>query len=118
MTEHQHQKALIEWANLHVWGPLLVKITNEQKNGENFGVVKTLLSEGLRPGFPDLFLFLPKHHYHGLALELKAPKKKPSENQLYYLKILGGHGYKTCVSDDLDYSMSKIKEYIGCSRVK
>lgn len=54
-------------------------------------------SEGLKSGVPDLCLPVARSGYHGLYIELKAGKNKPTDNQLAWLEVLEAQGYKTAV---------------------
>jgi hypothetical protein len=63
--------------------------------------MKTSLSQamihkamGSKKGFLDLFIYEPKHGFHGLAIEIKASYGKPSESQLEWQKQLRKRGYK------------------------
>ena len=43
---------------------------------------------GVKPGVPDIILPVAKQGYHGLAIELKAGKNKPTEHQLRWIEFL------------------------------
>ena len=45
-------------------------------------------SMGVKPGIPDIILPVAKQGYHGLAIELKAGKNKPTEHQLRWIEFL------------------------------
>ncbi len=52
-----------------------------------------LKREGVRAGVPDLCLPVPSRGYHGLYIELKYGKNKPSENQKKWITNLRNQGY-------------------------
>lgn len=69
---------------------LLHHSPNEGKRGW-FERIK-LAKMGMRKGFPDLVLFLPRHGFSGLAIELKTASGRLSEHQtkmLHYLRRFG-----------------------------
>lgn len=58
-----------------------------------------LKRQGVRAGVPDLCIPLARKGYHGLYIEMKAGKGKPTENQKEWLALLNENGYlaKVCV---------------------
>ena len=56
-----------------------------------------LKSMGSRPGFPDIFVFLPNHDFAGLAIELKRSNGKLRDSQEECLDLLQEAGYCACV---------------------
>lgn len=69
--------------------------------------------QGVRRGWPDYTLYLPRHHWHGLVLELKAPDgAKPDAEQLEVLARLEAVGYKACVAWGFDDARTAIARYL------
>lgn len=75
---------------------------------------------GSKKGFPDLFIYEPRHGFNGLAVEIKASKGKPSESQLEWQKQLRKRGYKAEICPKLDtnieclnWAIKTITEYLG-----
>lgn len=118
-TESGEQQALIEWADLqahkHKELKMLVHIPNEGKRSREYGA--ELKRMGLRAGFPDLFLAVPKLVdgvlYGGLFIELKVKGNKCTENQKKWLRRLSEQGYKTEVCYGCSEAIKVIKEYLG-----
>lgn len=50
-------------------------------------------AEGVRAGAPDILLPVARSGYHGLFIELKHDKNKPSEAQTSFLTALTEQGY-------------------------
>lgn len=50
-------------------------------------------AEGQKKGYPDMSLDLPAGIYHGMRLELKHGKRKPSEEQIIWMRRLSAQGY-------------------------
>jgi len=49
--------------------------------------------EGVKPGWPDILIAWPTKAYHGLFIELKAPKGRPTKLQIQKIKDLNEKGY-------------------------
>lgn len=67
---------------------------------------------GVKPGVPDIFLPVPRGKFHGLFIEMKAPKGKTSEYQEQWLSELAAKGYDTAVCFGFEEARKKILEYI------
>ena len=95
MTEHDHQVELIRWCKLSASQyPDLLKIFAVPNGGlRNAIVAKKLKAEGVVAGIPDLILPVAKNGYHGLFIELKTEKGKPSPAQKDRIKQLIADGY-------------------------
>ena len=113
-TEHGEQCALIAWANLmqskYPELELLAAIPNGGKRDVVTGV--RLKAEGVRAGFPDLILPVPRGVYAGLFLEMKVGRNKPTESQQWWLERLRQQGYRVCVCYGADEAMKVIKDYL------
>lgn len=118
-TESQEQQTLIEWAELqshkHKELKMLVHIPNEGKRSREYGA--ELKRMGLRAGFPDLFLAVPKEMngilWGGLFIEMKVKGNRCTENQKKWLRRLSEYGYKAVVCYGADEAIKTIKEYLG-----
>ncbi|MBD5128452.1 MAG: VRR-NUC domain-containing protein [Ruminococcaceae bacterium] len=67
---------------------------------------------GVKPGVPDLFLPVPRGGFHGLFIELKAPKGKPTDNQAKWLSVLEARGYAACICFGFDEARRDIINYL------
>jgi hypothetical protein len=54
-------------------------------------------SMGVKPGVPDLILPVARKKYHGLAIELKAGKNKPTELQLEWHQFMKNEGWYVAI---------------------
>jgi VRR-NUC domain len=70
-----------------------------------------LKREGVIPGIPDLFLAVPKLHYGGLWIEMKAGKGKLSPLQKDMIKRLEIN-YKVAVCYSVDEFMNVVNDYL------
>ena len=97
-TEHSEQVALFDWAKAnesrHLQLGLMFAIPNQGGKGKS-AVIRGLrmVNEGLKKGVPDIFLGVPRNGKHGLFIELKVGKNKPSKNQLWWIHSLRAEGY-------------------------
>ena len=71
-----------------------------------------LKKEGLTVGWPDYQLLVPRGKYHGLMLEIKAPKKKPTLEQRTLLAVLGSQGYMAAWAAGLEDSWAIVENYM------
>lgn len=74
---------------------------------------KIFKGQGVRPGWPDYTLYLPRGLYHGLVLELKAENgAKPTSEQLDILGRLERAGYSCLVAWGFDEARAGIEKYL------
>ena len=71
-----------------------------------------LKRQGVRSGVPDLCMPLARKGYHGLYIELKVGKNKPSVNQLKWIETLNTNGYKAVVCYGFDQTIKTIEDYL------
>jgi len=57
---------------------------------------------GTLAGFPDLFFPEPRQNYHGMFIEMKYGKAKPTAAQDEVMDILIKYGYLALVADSFD----------------
>lgn len=125
--EDDHQKHLIQWADLQrlnalhghsgTIGQYLIHIPNGGKRNQREAA--RLKAQGVRAGFPDLFLFIPSYDFHGLAIEMKRPivkgQPKPTvtAEQKKWLERLANEGYETAICYGWHEAREKILQYLG-----
>ena len=116
MSEHDEQKALIRWCDLHPEAKKIFAIPNGT-------YIKTHASrnrakaEGLRKGVPDLMLPVARHGFNGLFIEMKKPKDKtpagkPTKEQITRLSQLSDDGYMAVLCVGWDAARKTIEEYL------
>jgi hypothetical protein len=112
--EKQEQIALIQWATLeskkHPELSLLVHIPNGGYRLKSEAV--SLQRQGVSPGFPDLFLPVPRFPFHGLFLELKTSRGRVTPYQAGWLKALSDKGYRAVVARGFEGAKEEIEEYL------
>lgn len=94
-SEHAHQVAIFVWAALHFerWPELRLMFAIPNGGERNIIVASNLKAEGVKAGTPDIFLPVPRGQWHGLFIELKVGKNKPSDAQTDCLLNLRKAGY-------------------------
>ena len=94
-NEGQHQEALFDWANHLIYKypelKYLYHIPNGGKRDARTAII--LKREGVKAGIPDICLPVSRKGYHGLYIELKVGKNKPTEKQKKWIEILNQQGY-------------------------
>ena len=121
MTEHETQTAIFDWA---AWNAnqvpeleMLVAVPNGQyRPGQR-------LEAGVKRGYPDIALDVPRSRpeggvYHGLRLELKVGKNKPTPEQEWWLERLNAQGYRAVVAYGFDAAVEAIEAYLSLPEVR
>ena len=111
-SEDQIQIALVEWMRLA--HPKVAPWMHHSPNGGHRSPVTgaRLKALGVRRGFPDLTLWLPRGGFHGLAIELKAAKGKPTTEQIDWLNHMGSIGWLAVCCTGFDAARQTIEDYL------
>lgn len=72
-----------------------------------------LKKQGVKAGVPDLFLPVARGKYHGLFIEMKYGKNKPTVNQNLWLRKLSEQGYAVAVCYGFLEASQKIVNYLN-----
>jgi hypothetical protein len=95
MSESTEQQALFEWAEFAAKKTpelkLLFAVPNGGKRDKVTGAI--LKREGVKSGVPDICLPVSRDGFHGLYIEMKVGKNKPTEKQLWWMGQLQKQGY-------------------------
>ena len=73
---------------------------------------RTLKRMGVKPGVADFFLAVPWNGRHGLWVELKVGKNKPTKEQIDFLERKVRHGYAVAVAWGFDSAKEIIDSYL------
>ncbi|MDQ7733782.1 VRR-NUC domain-containing protein [Halomonas sp. SpR1] len=128
-SEHQEQVALFKWAEYGVgrWPALELlyaipnggmrpskERTNKRGRTVRYSVeAQKLRAEGVKSGVPDICLPVPRGPYHGLYIELKTRRGRPSEAQRQWIAALRRHGYRAEVCRGWEAARAVIEDYLG-----
>lgn len=95
ISESEEQILLFQWANYLMCKYPQLNLMHHIPNG-GFRTKTTavmLKREGVKSGVPDISLPVSRGGHHGLYIELKASKGKPTKNQKEWLAALNEEGY-------------------------
>ena len=115
-SEAQEQSRLIAWANevadLGVYPELrwLHAIPNGGRRDK--AEAAHLKRQGVKSGVPDLHLPVARGNYHGLYIEMKVGKNKPTENQKRWINGLKFNGYAVAICYSAAAARQIIIEYL------
>lgn len=114
MSEHDHQRALFDWAavavNQHPELELLFAVPNGGYRTK--AEAGRFRAEGVKSGVPDIVLPVPRKGYHGAFWELKYGRNKPSVEQLQWHASLRLMGYYVNVCWDWEVVKGEILDYL------
>lgn len=71
-----------------------------------------LKKQGVRAGVPDLCLPVARGGYHGLYIEMKAGKNKPTEKQLEWIEALRDEGYAVSICWGFEAARAELEKYL------
>lgn len=113
--EHQEQVKIFNWTKKHCKKYPELSFLFAIPNGgrRHYGTAVKLKREGVKSGLPDLFLPVSRNKYHGLFIELKVKKNKPSGNQLIWHLALKKLGYKVNVCYGFEETIKVLKQYLN-----
>lgn len=115
VSEGDEQEAVFEWATLNSGRypelEFMYHIPNEGKRTARHGA--ELKRQGLKRGVPDICLPAARGKYHGLYIEMKVGKNKPTDSQTRYLKFLAAQGYAPVVCYGADDAIKIIIQYLN-----
>lgn len=114
MTEHEHQAALFHWAKLHEGNipELALLYANPLGGYRPKATGRRMKREGVKAGIPDITLPVARGGDHGLYIEMKAGKNKPTKAQEWWITQLTKQGYRVVVCWDWTIARDTILEYL------
>ena len=109
MSEADEQTAVVEWCALK--GVPCFHIPNG--GSRNKAEAANLKRQGVKAGVPDLCIPVPNGFRHGLFIEMKSGKGKPTEKQVEWLNLLRSNGYSAWVCYGAESAIECISEYLA-----
>ena len=99
VDEDSHQEAIFNWCAYQLGRYPELELLHHVPNGgkRDAAMARALKRRGVKAGVPDLVLPVARGGYHGLYIELKDVKNKPTEAQKWWLGKLEEQGYYTTV---------------------
>lgn len=118
--EAAEQTALFRWAGLMSGQFPEIEMLYHIPNGGSRNKIEAahLKQQGVKAGVPDLCLPVSRGEYHGLYIELKYGKNKPTENQKRWINLLRSQNYKAEVAYGWEEASKIILEYLKSTRVE
>lgn len=118
--EHVEQVFLFKWAFFQAAAYPELRLMFAIPNGGSRGGTelqrkingKNLKDEGVRSGVPDILLPVARQGYHGLFIEMKYGKNKPSTEQKEWIESLRNQNYKAEVCYSCDEARNLIMNYL------
>lgn len=113
-TEAGAQEFLMQWAAVQSGKYPELKLLYHIPNGgkRNASEAAHLKRQGVKAGVPDLFLPAARMGYHGLYVELKVGRNKPTELQLQWQRDLTEQGYLSVICYGWEQAALAIKNYL------
>lgn len=128
-SEHHEQVALFAWARLHekdtpelallfavpngALRPYAMRLDRRGQPVRYSPIGQRLAAEGLKRGVPDVWLPVPRGRYHGLVLEMKWGRNRPTAQQTWWLGQLTTQGWCTAVCWSTEAAIGMISDYLA-----
>ena len=118
--QHHRQHEAAEQIKLFRWVDLVLNYYPELRllhhipNGGSRNELEAvnLKRQGVRAGVPDLCLPVARGGYHGLYIEMKAGKNKPTEKQLWWIENLKKQGYAVSGCWGFEAARMELEKYL------
>ncbi len=115
-SEHQEQVLVVNW--MDITHPSEARFLAAVPNGANKSRASQarFKKEGLRAGYPDLLLDLPRGPYHGMRIEMKRKARslsKVSDDQYVWKVRLEDQGYYTVMCYGHAEAEAEITQYLN-----
>ncbi len=112
--EHAEQAALFRWAEFARSRLPDLALLHAIPNGghRHKATAARLKTEGVKRGVPDLCLPVARNGAHGLYIELKTERGKPTPEQIGWIRALRRQGYVAEVCRGWESARSMIEHYL------
>ncbi len=112
--EHLAQVALFRWAEYQSKRLPELALMFAIPNGghRSKATAGKLKAEGVKAGVPDICLPVARGEYHGLWIEMKAGRNKPTPPQVQWHMRLSQQGHRVAVCWGWEAARDVIEEYL------
>lgn len=112
-TESQEQIAVIDFIKFQYPDvlPFTIHVKNERKTSLYMGSLNKRL--GVLKGTPDLFIAWPTSDHHGLFIEMKSRKGRPTIEQKEFIERANLKGYYATIAYGADQAIDTIRKYLS-----
>lgn len=113
-TEHEHQKAVVQWAERMSGLVPELRLLHAIPNGgkRHMFTARRMKAEGVKSGVPDLFLPIARAGRHGLYIEMKAHRGSVTPEQREWIAALRDQGYRAEVARGFEAAINIIEDYV------
>ena len=123
--ESDEQAALFRWADEFKREYPELALLNGSLSGVKLTIGQGVKAkkQGMKKGFPDISLPVPRGAYHGLYIELKTKPYRnhkgkmvypqASKEQVEWLNALNHNGYRAVICTGYDMARAEILTYLG-----
>lgn len=122
-TKHNHpeadeQQKIFQWAYYARGRYPELELLYHIPNGGSRNKIEAanLKKQGVKAGVPDLCFPVARGGYHGLYIELKCGRNKPSDNQKKWIARLKEQGYAVLVCYGAEKAICAIENYLKLER--
>ena len=114
MSEYNEQCCVMDWAEAMTPRYPELALLNSSANGVRvpIGLAVKMKKAGLKKGYPDLFLPVPRGKFHGLYVEQKIKGGRQSEEQKWWEARLRQLGYAYFLCWDSRATCEVIEGYL------
>ena len=109
--EYELQKQVVEYIDLQYPDALYCATLGGVRL--SIGAAVKLKRQGYRKGIPDLIIYEPRFHWHGLAIEIKSDKGQASPEQEIWLEKLVARGWLAVCLNSFDLIKITIDSYFS-----
>lgn len=116
VPEEKEQQRIFKWAETAKLTHPELELLNGSMNGVRLTIGQAVKAKkaGMKKGFPDINLPVPKGIYHGLYIELKIKSGgKVSKEQKWWKEKLTEQGYCSVICKGYDDAISVILWYLA-----
>ena len=115
-SEYEEQAAVFAWSEISVREHPELDLLQGSLNGVRLTIGQAVKAKksGMKAGYPDCFLPIARHGYHGLFIEMKRRKGgRMSKEQIEYFEKLTAQGYLCQECKGSDSAISILKWYLS-----
>lgn len=112
--EAQEQVLLFQWMKFISGKHPEALLAYHVPNGGSRNKIEAinLKRQGVKSGVPDVCLPVARQGFHGLYIEMKYGKNKPTKEQTEWLEALKNQGYKTAVCWSFEEARQEMLSYL------
>lgn len=112
-SEAREQMTFFSYVNMKAGQDERYKMIFAVANGGSRNKIEAanLKRQGVLAGVPDIFVDVPSDKYHGLRIELKVGKNKPTDKQKEMIERYNRLGYKAVVCYGADEAIKMLEDY-------